>query len=167
MQKIITFLLVSLSLSLSLFGCSSKGKGNPVSEQSSALERLPFVYQMPVQQGNIITEDMVDSLRPGMSKRQVRFLLGTPLLVDFFHADRWDYTYTLRRGHEPRETKRLTLFFEDDALVRVEGDMRPDPERAAAQEPEELIVTVPDWQGNRGLIQRTLNRLEGKPKQGE
>ncbi|MBK1700349.1 outer membrane protein assembly factor BamE [Thiococcus pfennigii] len=160
MQKIITFLV--LGLSLGVLGCSSKGQKEPVVEDGSALERLPFVYKMPVQQGNIITEDMVDSLRPGMTKRQVRFLLGTPLLVDFFHADRWDYTYTLRRGHEPMETKRLTLFFEDDALARIEGDMRPDPQRAADQEPEALIVTVPDWEDRRGLFKRTIDRVKGE-----
>lgn len=120
---------------------------------------MPFVYRMTVQQGNIITEEMVDELRPGMTKRQVRFLLGTPLLTDFFHSDRWDYTYTIRRRHEPMQIKRLTLFFEDDELARIEGDLRPNLERAETREREDLIVTVPDWEDRRGLFRRAVDRF--------
>jgi outer membrane protein assembly factor BamE len=142
---------------VALIGCSSSVK-DPV-YRSSALDKLPFVYQMTVQQGNIVTEEMVDRLEPGMSKSQVRFLLGTPMLTDLFHSNRWDYTYTLRRGHKPMKLTRLTLFFEEDALVRVEGDLRPDPKRAAQREPSDLLVAVPDWKDDRGFFRKTASKL--------
>ncbi len=147
-------LAIPLAATSLLAGCA--GEEKPDEYQRSALERLPFVYKMTVQQGNILTEEMVDQLKPGMTKRQVRYLLGTPLLTDFFHTDRWDYTYTIRRGHQDMQIKTLTLHFEEDALVRIEGDLRPDPSRASAREPEEIVVSVPDYKERKGLIRRGL-----------
>ena len=112
-----------------------------------------------MQQGNIVTEEMVDRLEPGMSKSQVRFLLGTPMLTDLFHTDRWDYTYTIRRGHDETQFTRLTLRFQDDELVQVEGDLRPDPNRAARREPGDLLVSVPDWNDDRGFFAKTASKL--------
>lgn len=81
-------------------------------------------YRMDVGQGNIVTPEMVSQLRLGMTRSQVRFVLGTPLIADSFHPDRWDYYYSLRKGNEPQpQTKRLTVTFKDDALVRVDGDI--------------------------------------------
>jgi outer membrane protein assembly factor BamE len=132
--------------------------------QTSVLEDLPFVYKMTVQQGNILTEEMVDGLQLGMDRRQVQYLLGTPPLTNFFHADRWDYLYTIRRGHQDMEVKKLTLFFEEDALVRMDGNVRPDPSRAAAREPTEIVVEVPDYQGRKGLVRRSLEVIGLEPK---
>jgi outer membrane protein assembly factor BamE len=159
MQKVLIYLALGATLTIS--GCSSSEKQPEY--RTSALERLPFVYKMTVQQGNIITEENVDRLQPGMTKSQVRFLLGTPMLTDMFHADRWDYTYTIRRGHQDMQRTRLALFFQDDALVRVQGDIRPDPNRAAGREPVEMIVEVPDWEDNRGFIAKTFSKLGVDP----
>ncbi|KAA6186376.1 outer membrane protein assembly factor BamE [Thiohalocapsa marina] len=124
------------------------------------LAELPFVYKMTVQQGNILTEDMVDQVQLGMSRSQVRYLLGTPMLADMFHTDRWDYIYTIRRGHEPMQSKRLTLYFDGDTLTKIDGWIEPDPARAlAAEEEREIVITVPDWKDNRGLINRALNTI--------
>lgn len=142
---------------LTLAGCSSTATEDAY--RGSALERLPFVYKMPVQQGNLVTEEMVDALQPGMNKRQVRYLLGTPLLTDMFHEDRWDYTYTLRRGHDPMQVKRLTIWFQDDALVRIDGDIKPDPQRAANETKKEIVVSVPDWKDNRGFLTRAMTTI--------
>lgn len=155
MQKVLIYLV--LGATLATIGCS--GTKETPEYRSSLLERLPFVYKMTVQQGNIITEEMVDRLEPGMTKSQVRFLLGTPMLTDMFHSDRWDYTYTIRRGRKQMKDTRLTVFFQDDALVRVEGDLRPDPQRAAAREPGEMLVTVPDWKDDRGFFSRTFSKV--------
>ena len=156
MQKVLTYLVIGATLAIA--ACSAPKK-QPV-YKSSALERLPFVYRMTVQQGNIVTEEMVDRLEPGMTKNQVRFLLGTPMLTDLFHTNRWDYTYTIRRGHKDMELKRLTLFFDDeDSLKRVEGDLRPDADRAARREPVDLLVSVPDWEDNRGFFARAASKL--------
>lgn len=151
----------AIGATLAFTGCSSNGEKSEY--QTSPLERLPFVYKMTVQQGNIVTEEMVDRLEPGMSKSQVRYLLGTPLVTDIFHADRWDYTYTVRRGHDDMEVKPLTVYFQDDTLVRVEGYIRPDPERAAEREPQDLLVTVPDWDGERGFLRKALTKIGLEP----
>jgi outer membrane protein assembly factor BamE len=88
----------------------------------------PLVYRIEIQQGNLVTQENVAQLKPGMSKDQVRFVLGTPLVTDIFHADRWDYVYTLQpaRTSSIKEERRLTLFFDKDGrLERVEGDVVP------------------------------------------
>lgn len=150
-----TLRLLPLAIILGLTGCA--GEEKPDEYQRSSLERLPFVYKMTVQQGNIISEEMVDQLSPGMTKSQVRYLLGTPMLTDFFHTDRWDYTYTVRRGHQEMEVKTLTLHFQDDTLARIEGDLRPDPNRAASREPREIVVSVPDYQKRKGFFRKGLD----------
>lgn len=82
------------------------------------------VYKIDVPQGNIVSQEMVDKLRPGMTRAQVRFVLGTPLVVDTFHRDRWEYFYSYKKTVEGvAETRRLTLLFKDDVLHSVEGDV--------------------------------------------
>src|SRR5262245_43228560 len=82
------------------------------------------VYRMEVQQGNYITQEMVSQLKPGMTKDQVRFVLGTPLVTDIFHEHRWDYIYRRQRANSREvEERRLAVVFEDGKLVRVVGDV--------------------------------------------
>ena len=78
-------------------------------------------HKMDVQQGNVVTENMLSKVKPGMTKSQVRFALGTPLVSDPFHADRWDYVYRFRKDGELIEHSRLTVLFEGDKLKAVEG----------------------------------------------
>lgn len=80
-------------------------------------------YRIDVRQGNAVTQDMVSRLTPGMSREQVRFVMGSPMLVSIFHADRWDYVYQFSTGYQPLERRKLTLFFVADKLERVEGDV--------------------------------------------
>ncbi len=83
-------------------------------------------YRPDVQQGNIITKDMVDQLRTGMTRDQVRFLLGTPMLSDVFHQDRWDYPYVLlRRRTNETQIRKLYVVFADGKLTRFESDAMP------------------------------------------
>ena len=92
-------------------------------------------YKMDIQQGNVVTSKMMLQLRPGMTKSQVRFIMGTPLLVDSFHADRWDYFYQMRKDGKIIEQRRVILVFEGDALAHVRGDVIPagtDPSSAPA-----------------------------------
>jgi outer membrane protein assembly factor BamE len=165
MRKIPMFPLISCLTGLAVVGCSVEQK--PDEYQSSILEDLPFVYKMTVQQGNIITEEMVDSLKPGMTKNQVSFVLGTPLLTDFFHTNRWDYTYTIQRAHQRMEKRNLTLFFQDEALTRIEGGMRPDAKRGESRVKPEMVVSVPDYKEKKGFFSRGLEAvgLEQEPEQ--
>jgi len=80
-------------------------------------------YRIEIQQGNYISQEMVTQLKPGMSKEQVRLALGTPLLNDIFHADRWDYVFWRERPGAKREQRKLTVFFEDGKLTRLDGDV--------------------------------------------
>ena len=96
--------------------------------------KLPGVtpYRMVIQQGNFISQEMVAQLKPGMSKEQVRFVLGTPLVTDIFHADRWDYVFFRELPNGKREQRNLSVVFEKDKLARVLGDLMP-PEGATVQ----------------------------------
>ena len=86
---------------------------------------FPGVYRIDVEQGNIVDRDMADQLQPGMSRRQVRFILGTPLIEDSFNRDRWDYPYRLSNGVKTLYEARLTVIFDGDSLVEVRGDYVP------------------------------------------
>ena len=86
---------------------------------------FPGVYKIDVEQGNIVTQEMADQLKPGMSRRQVRFILGTPLVEDTFNQDRWDYPYVKRNGLNVLSESRMTVVFEGDALLTVRGDYLP------------------------------------------
>ena len=87
--------------------------------------KVPGVYRMDIQQGNVVTQDMLDRLETGMEKRKVRYLLGTPLIVDTFNNDRWDYLYSFQPGGGKRVQRRISLFFAQEKLARIEGDIRP------------------------------------------
>lgn len=85
------------------------------------------IYRPEVQQGNVVTQEMTDQLKIGMSRRQVRFILGTPLIEDPFNQDRWDYYYSRLSRNRGLEQRRLSVFFKDDALVEIRGDLKPRP----------------------------------------
>lgn len=80
-------------------------------------------YKIDIQQGNVVTQEMVAKLKPGMTKAQVRFILGTPLITDAFHAHRWDYVYRYQKAGKLTEERKLALFFDRELLQRVEGDV--------------------------------------------
>ncbi|MAB27239.1 MAG: hypothetical protein CL580_06230 [Alteromonadaceae bacterium] len=94
---------------------------------------FPGVYRINVEQGNVVTEEMVEQLRSGLNRRQVRYIMGTPLIEDSFHEDRWDYRYLLRNGNELLSETQLTLWFEEDELVRVEGPDAPNWDEPQSQ----------------------------------
>ena len=95
---------------------------------------LPVIkpYKLDIQQGNVVTSKMLLQLKPGMTKSQVRYIMGTPLIVDSFHKDRWDYFYQMRQAGKVIEQRRVILDFEKDALTRVRGDVVPQGTSGAA-----------------------------------
>lgn len=114
---------IPLLLLLALAGC----------RQMPDLPTIISPYKIDVQQGNVVTQDMVDKLKPGMSRSQVRFALGSPLIVDPFRTDRWDYVYTYQKQGRPLENRRIVVIFQEDKLLRVEGDVVPQNPAAQKQ----------------------------------
>lgn len=95
MQKI----LIYITLVLSLAACAHK---------------------IDIQQGNVVTEEQLSKLQLGMNWRQVRFIMGTPMLTDPFHHNRWDYYYSMKPGRDPLTSYRVTLYFDGEKLARIE-----------------------------------------------
>jgi outer membrane protein assembly factor BamE len=84
-----------------------------------------LLYKIEIQQGNVITQEMVNKLKPGMTRSQVRFALGSPMISDAFHENRWDYVYRLEQKGKLVEQRHLAVFFEGDKLVRTNGTFTP------------------------------------------
>lgn len=87
--------------------------------------QFPGVYKLSIEQGNVITQEMVDQLKPGMSMEQVEYVMGSPLIKDSFNANRWDYVYNIQRGSAAREQYRMTIYFKNDSLDYFTGDFVP------------------------------------------
>ena len=86
---------------------------------------LPRVYRLAVQQGNVITQEMVDSLKPGMTREQVAFIMGEPVVRNPFDNNRWDYVYTLRVPGHVNDQRKMSLFFDDGKLLYFTGNFKP------------------------------------------
>ena len=122
-------ILASLFLVMALSGC---GASAPVLK--------PF--KMDIQQGNVVTSKMLLQLKPGMTKSQVRFIMGTPLVVDSFHKNRWDYFYQLRQAGTVVEQRRVILDFEKELLSKVRGDVVPAGSAGEASGDESVAKTI-------------------------
>ena len=88
-------------------------------------DHIPGIYRVDIQQGNIIEQGMIDQLKPGMSKKQVLYILGSPMAENTFHKNRWDYIYINQPSGEDKVQHQFSLFFENDVVVGVQGDFRP------------------------------------------
>ncbi|MCY1283333.1 Outer membrane protein assembly factor BamE [compost metagenome] len=141
---------------------------------------FPGVYKIDIQQGNVVTQDMIDQLKPGMTRRQVRFIMGNPLITDTFHANRWDYLYSIEPGGGQRQQERMSIYFSDsDQLTALSGDFMPGISRdqailgqeagsAAPQapqaQPEQPKVEEPAKPGSlEEQIQREVDEAETTP----
>ncbi len=159
-------LLISVALTASLGGCSSINIDSDSWDLfgdiiPKSLEKLPFVYRPQIIQGNLIAQDNVNQLKPGMHKKQVELVMGTALLQDVFHDDRWDYYYGMGIGTIELE-KRLTLYFENDRLARIVGDYQPLPPLRGEGAPKDpkTIIPVPDWQpAPVSLFEKAINTV--------
>ena|SRR3982751_6675503 len=134
----------------------------------SSVPSLP--YKIEVQQGNVITQEMVDKLKPGMTRSQVRFVLGSPMISDAFHDNRWDYVYRLEQEGRLVEQRKLVVFFEDDKLVRIGGNFsqvafsRPEPSPAA--QPSSLPESKTAEPGSMASADRSAPVTTSIPPQG-
>jgi outer membrane protein assembly factor BamE len=103
------------------------------------------VYKIDIQQGNYVPQDVAAKLKTGMTKSEVRLLLGTPLLVDPFHSNRWDYYFSNVKGRKAEDSTRLTVFFENDKVVNFVGEARPSapPPVGATKPPAPAVAPAP------------------------
>ena len=112
---------------------------------------VPGLYRVDIRQGNALDDAALARLEPGMTRSKVLHLLGTPAIDDVFHADRWEYLFSYAPGGEPSEWRRIALHFEDDRLVRIEGDLLPAD--AVVLEPEAAkVIRVPPRPPEKGLF---------------
>ncbi len=143
-------------LALGLTACAALAGCSSFDGASQRIAGVVKPFQIQVVQGNFVSREQVAVLQPGLTRQQVRDVLGTPLLASVFHADRWDYVFTLRRqGVEP-QAYRLTVFFKGDTLERFEGDTMPT---------EAEFVASLDVASRKG--KRVLPPLEATPAQLE
>ena len=133
-------------------------------------------FKMDIQQGNVVTSKMLLQLRPGMTKSQVKFIMGTPLVVDSFHTNRWDYFYQLRQAGKVVEQRRVILDFEKDLLARVRGDVVPQgtagADTGAVALAKEPIVVPPRPAQKEGVFEnlqfwKSNQAVETQPKPAE
>ena len=119
LHRFSAYLGLATVLSTTLLGCGG------LNSASSRVAGIVTPYKMDIVQGNFVSKEQAAALQPGMSRPQVRDILGSPLLVSMFHADRWDYVFTFRRqGFEP-QSRKVTVYFKGDGLERFDADELP------------------------------------------
>jgi len=117
--------------------------------------KAPFVHRIDIQQGNVIEQSMINRLKPGMTKEQVRFIMGTPMLIDPFHSYRWEYVYSFEPGDGERQQRHITVYFKDDKLSHVAGDIKMTNNPTVIDEAErEKTVVVPIENYEEGFFDR-------------
>lgn len=107
-----------------------------------AADAIQGIYTIDIAQGNVVDQTMVDQLKPGMDKRQVRFIMGTPMLIDTFHKERWDYYYSLEPAGDPKTEQIVSLLFENEKLAQLQGDFKPRID-AKPLSPNTEVIDVP------------------------
>jgi len=163
MRKLLIYWACGASLVAS--GCSSFNEA--ADAIPDALERTSIMYKIDIQQGNVVEQKTVNRLLPGMSKSQVRYIMGTPLLVDVFHQNRWDYYYSMKKGGQARVKERIALFFDDDRLVRIEGDLKPQLDEGGEELNEARVYSVPDYNKKKGIFGGVLQKIGLEPEEDE
>ena len=123
---------------------------------SPVLNHLPGVYTLEIQQGNIVEQDMIDQLKPHMTKRQVLYIMGSPMMKDIFHQSRWNYIYSDKISGEELVQKRITLVFNGDELVGMQGDLKPNAVPVVKPQPE-TTVNVPKRDLDRTLWEKVTS----------
>lgn len=156
MRKFLILLMVMTSTQL-LLACSTTETLNE--KMRVAADNLPGVYKIDVRQGNLVTQEMINQLRPAMDKRQVTFILGTPLLVDPFHKDRWDYFYTLKEAGSETKKERVTVIFNNNKLVGLKGNFKPSNQFQPMMVNTEVIDVPKREPEEIGIVEKTLKSL--------
>ena len=145
MKKLL--IIITCIASLSLAGCWFPGS------------RL--VHKIDIQQGNVLEQDDINLLEPGMTRRQVQFIMGSPMLSDTFHQERWDYIYRLKPGYGDVTEDRVSVFFDVNSLESIEGSLYPAPEgKNAPSRPRQITLIVPEQvRVERGVLNKIWHWL--------
>ena len=138
--------LMAAVLTAGLAGCAGTGE---------RVVSLVTPYRADVVQGNFISREQVQALQAGMGRQQVREILGTPLMTSLFHGDRWEYVFTLKRPDVETQTRKLTVFFKDNVMERVEGDEMPsEAEFVASLSSRRAQAKVPQLEATEAQLAR-------------
>ncbi len=124
---------------------------------------LPKVHKIDIQQGNEISSEMLMMLKPGMTKSQVRFVLGTPLIQDTFHKERWDYVYTMSVDDIVIETRYVVLNFVDEQLKTITGEVIPKKNKAILDDELKEDNFVVNKEG----LDKSLTEIQDKKKNND
>ena len=153
------------ALSLLLLSCSkSYVPGIP---KLSDINDLKFVHKIDIQQGNVVTQNMLAQLEVGMNKEKVQFIMGTPIIMDTFNSHRWDYIFTYDRKREFLSKRTITLYFEGDSLSVIKGNIKAAEKELVAKRHEDAEILVPRFV-KRSMKERILNKLSlSKDKKGK
>jgi outer membrane protein assembly factor BamE len=131
---------------------------------------IPGLYRIPIQQGNVITVQMLQELKLGMDKRKVSFILGTPLVIDAFHIERWDYYYSYKSGDGEFVQQRASLYFDNDKLSRIDANMDSKIDfHTVTEATQNALIVPPKKKGGffAALTPAFLERDEENEKQEE
>lgn len=141
-----SFAACAVAAAAALSGCST------MNITEDRLVGLITPYRVEVVQGNVVTKEMVAMVKPGQTRGQVRDVLGSPLLADAFHVDRWDYVFTIRRQGTPYQQRRVTLLFKNDVLDSIEADDLPSE--------QEFVASIDNDRSTRALPKLALSSEE-------
>lgn len=141
----------------------AKPETSPVASGVQTTKQRRFLgifspYRINIQQGNFVSREMVAQLKEGMTPEQVRFVLGTPLLTDIFHANRWDYPFRLREGNGEITSSRVTVFFKDNRLARIEGGDLPTE--------KDFLALIAEDAADSKTVTRPASRPAAQPSSG-
>ena len=146
------FILIFIALCL-LCACSRSYDGG---------FNAPLLHKIDIQQGNVDDQEMLDQRKPKMNKKQVKFIMGTPILIDPFHNERWEYIYSFQEGGTVREQRHITLHFENDKLAFISGDIEisniPKQEYKIITEENAIIVPISDKK-EKGFFVRLFDKI--------
>ena len=122
----------------------------------------PLLHKIDIQQGNVINQEMLNKLAPGMNKKQVKYIMGTPVIIDPFHNKRWEYIYSFQEGGKVRKQRHITLHFENGKLAHISGDIEVSniPRRKEEIVTEDNAIIVPESeQEEKGFFSRLFEKI--------
>jgi outer membrane protein assembly factor BamE len=140
---------------MAVFACAAASACGSLDSMSNGLAGSLAPYKVEVVQGNFVSREQVEALKPGMSRQQVRDILGTPLVTSVFHADRWDYVFTLKRQGAQAQERKLAVFFKGNLLERFEGDTMPsEAEFVASLDNKRKSAKVPQLEASEETLKQ-------------